>query len=788
MVKFLDHRVWRALASAAACSIAPWLAARSSHADILGTYNPQSGVYEYKVTNLPDFDQRRLGVGSIVGLPNSGKMYCVPTSSTDLLAYIANHGFPAVAPGPGNWQAAARYNPASTAIANLGVNMFTDSANGTSRIWGYLGLVGSPAFGVPPAIPKGQITVVQNFLKGTYTPRFGEMTKSAVLNKGLVALCHGWYQQTGQWNGYPVILRDGGHCLALQAVSGCSGCTLDVRLRDPGDEQSVLTTQSTFASAVSSVVWRNVILGSPLLPPVGMSEILPAGSDGTRRFLDNYVMLFTTKGYWFSSDQGPQIISYYNPVPFTGSQLPAVQHFAIVNGVGDLKDIAVTPDVNAFVYIAGTRLFHLDPLDGVSTAITAGDPVAPTQVMFGRSRGLYVLDGPAIKLLDIDASPPALVISRVPPNPCSHLVYDDRTDKVLALAGATHELFMYDRSLENDPPPMPVPAAVPTGGQVGLAISPVDGALWLTSSTFNGVWRMTMDADGNVLAQSFALPAVQSPQAVEIDDAGRVHISAGGQVRAFDMRRTGLVEVPDAPFAGLPGGPMLKLTHSRTNFEPGEHDTPAWRDVLAEDFAAPAPDCLADIAPVDGDGRVNTDDLVALITSWGPCADCRADIAPPGGDGAINTDDLLTLITTWGACPTTLPPRSADLCAEPNVVGAGTYAFITSAATTDGPALPPACDEGFGVSFEKDIWLLYSAPATGTLTVSTCGAATFDTRLAAYAGSCGALTLLACNDDAAGCAGNTSILQVPVLAGEAVRIRLGGYGGASGGGSVTLSQ
>ena len=65
--------------------------------------------------------------------------------------------------------------------------------------------------------------------------------------------------------------------------------------------------------------------------------------------------------------------------------------------------------------------------------------------------------------------------------------------------------------------------------------------------------------------------------------------------------------------------------------------------------------CPADII---GDGVVNVNDLLAVITSWGPCPlpcppHCAADIAPPGigGDCTVDVSDLLMVITNWGACP-----------------------------------------------------------------------------------------------------------------------------------------
>lgn len=52
---------------------------------------------------------------------------------------------------------------------------------------------------------------------------------------------------------------------------------------------------------------------------------------------------------------------------------------------------------------------------------------------------------------------------------------------------------------------------------------------------------------------------------------------------------------------------------------------------------------------INGDGHVNVDDLLNVITHWGPCAGgpqvCPADI---NGSGRVDVDDLLAVITNWG--------------------------------------------------------------------------------------------------------------------------------------------
>jgi len=55
---------------------------------------------------------------------------------------------------------------------------------------------------------------------------------------------------------------------------------------------------------------------------------------------------------------------------------------------------------------------------------------------------------------------------------------------------------------------------------------------------------------------------------------------------------------------------------------------------------------------INGDGHVNVNDLLAVISAWGPCptppALCLADISPPpNGDGQVNVNDLLMVISHW---------------------------------------------------------------------------------------------------------------------------------------------
>ena len=71
-----------------------------------------------------------------------------------------------------------------------------------------------------------------------------------------------------------------------------------------------------------------------------------------------------------------------------------------------------------------------------------------------------------------------------------------------------------------------------------------------------------------------------------------------------------------------------------------------------------APPCPAD---TNDDNAVDVNDLLAVITNWGPCVTppvaCTGDIspssppAPSAGDGQVDVNDLLLVITSWGICP-----------------------------------------------------------------------------------------------------------------------------------------
>ncbi len=129
------------------------------------------------------------------------------------------------------------------------------------------------------------------------------------------------------------------------------------------------------------------------------------------------------------------------------------------------------------------------------------------------------------------------------------------------------------------------------------------------------------------------------------------------------------------------------------------------------------------------------------------------------------------------------PPANDD-CVDAIEIFNGVTPFDNNATASD--VAGPSCR----AAATNDIWYTYVATCDGVLEASTCDDATFDTVLALYDGtSCAPLgTEVGCNDDGAGCAGFSSILNAPVVAGNTYTLQLSGWDGTEfGTGNLTLS-
>jgi hypothetical protein len=129
--------------------------------------------------------------------------------------------------------------------------------------------------------------------------------------------------------------------------------------------------------------------------------------------------------------------------------------------------------------------------------------------------------------------------------------------------------------------------------------------------------------------------------------------------------------------------------------------------------------------------------------------------------------------------------QGSDTCASAQLIaGTGQFAFDNSLATTDG--LPDNLCNFFSQSqIDNDVWFEWVAPASGPYLLSTCGLASFDTKIAVYDGSC-AGPVLACNDDTCGV---QSKVMFNANNNQTYILRIGCYPGTTGGaGLIELSS
>lgn len=157
-------------------------------------------------------------------------------------------------------------------------------------------------------------------------------------------------------------------------------------------------------------------------------------------------------------------------------------------------------------------------------------------------------------------------------------------------------------------------------------------------------------------------------------------------------------------------------------------------------------------------------------------------------DGTPNSDQIYAAFNLHGITPDDIPiPPDNDDCDTARPVSWGTWDLNTSGAAPSGvPVDESQCSGTYMTACDPDVWYRLVACGTGSMTVSTCNTVNYDTDLAVYTGDCNSLSQIACNGDASGCDLYSSSLSVDVTQGQVVYVRVGGYNGASGSGTVII--
>ena len=153
-------------------------------------------------------------------------------------------------------------------------------------------------------------------------------------------------------------------------------------------------------------------------------------------------------------------------------------------------------------------------------------------------------------------------------------------------------------------------------------------------------------------------------------------------------------------------------------------------------------------------------------------------------------------VATLGVALLSSTSLAQDECTTAVNVTPGTPApFNTTTATS---SAEPVSDAQCAATFlawgttNQDVWFKYTATQSGILTFSTCQSGSFDTSMVLYKGaSCATMTQIACNGDGTGESGcqqyYSRIADISCAPGEIFYIRIGGYEGETGTGSLTAT-
>jgi hypothetical protein len=208
---------------------------------------------------------------------------------------------------------------------------------------------------------------------------------------------------------------------------------------------------------------------------------------------------------------------------------------------------------------------------------------------------------------------------------------------------------------------------------------------------------------------------------------------------------------------------------------PGEHVGIVLPKSYVVEFDTGAPP-FAGSTDCDSDGFSPPDDCDDDDPSINPAATEICDAHDNNCDGTVNEGNLCgpSNDDCFGATPVTVGPNLVGhFGATPSSIHAsGLPAWIDNA-TPD-----TACQDVGGSTPPDDLlndtWYLFTAPSSGTWLFSTCDAATFNTKIAVYSGTCAAPTALACNNNGSGCSGFSSELRANLCGGWTYLLQVGG--------------
>lgn len=614
------------------------LTGQAASADIVNAFYLNSGLYNYKILHMPDLDQRRSS------LPADGSMYCVPTSTFNIFAYAANHGFPSAPPEDGNWELQSKYIEGSLWLVLLGDWMNTDPEDGTKGNGTKAGM--DAMIAMAPYLKR-----IHKALSSSYSP---SAAKLAIYG------CNGWAMNFtyGKWavvdqeGGVPVVERVGGHAVTLTRLYRDNDQWI-LRYRDPADDSANLTTQSSFKNTARTPYNYLAYYGGTSIYNLKSLNAIFSTSGGTR-VIDCLFGIRPMFGLTFSNTgdtTGGGVVQVLDPLAFEGSE--AVEQPSVsISPFVDVLDFAFDTDFqNALVItksnvlVAPARLRLLDLATGQLSTL-APSPSNLERFATDRLNHIYSFDtGGKLHKLAEDGTP--LVSTSSIPDPADVATHDG-DDSVWVVSVAERKVVKLFNDFSETLLTLVVPTPVPMMGDAKLAIHPISGNPWFMTDANDTLYGLYQPAVGGVGVHAFTSPALAGAESFSFGDDGELFVSGGGTIKVLKPLSDSSWAIDDThPFHGLPGGSHLAMLRNSDNYDPIEHDGPEWRNLTKAELEENGPyvgDCNADL---DGNDVVDGADVGLLLADWGSDVDGPSDIDQ---DGDVDGADIGLLLSEWGPC------------------------------------------------------------------------------------------------------------------------------------------
>ncbi len=492
--------------------------------------------FKYSITGVPDLDQEWNG------LPNKGRMYCVPTAAMNWMYYMAKHGRPGALVFQDSDTSNAIIDQMN--ITWMGSYMDTDPDDGTSGDDAVDGLcdwlddrnVPSVVF-AESAVDCGDIT-------------FGDLEAWTPVN-GMAVVIMGRYAKHGD-----EFERTSGHAMTMIGFEK-SGGTATISVHNPDDDNSNRNTQSAKIKQTETLTAEKRNLEGDV------THVLRWGtSTDPFRFIDGLLVILPL--FVLTNPTAKTVIkSTSNAAGSFDSQEYRLPFD------GELLDIAVHPflPTASFIGRGCDDVWALDFRTGSWTK-TVSVP-SPERLTFGgRERRLFVVHGTEISGFDKSGQPLGKISvgERI-----DAISYDAKNDRLIVAPSSATRVVAVSPDLklvgETHAP------AVAGTGRLALSVNGRDGTIVLSRAGSTKAATLRWHPTGAIAAGQFHLLA-EAPHAVHVDRRGKLYASENGKIAAFDHdgNRVG------SPLDGLAAGPILKVARSGHNFDPVRSHRKGWRN------------------------------------------------------------------------------------------------------------------------------------------------------------------------------------------------------------------